>query len=571
VGSVVTKKYKLGQKKPMTSLAFGQILNFLEYIPKQLFLELISWPIDYLCKIRFLAKLLKQILKLLYGRSMNKLDAGIGILPDEIHAHIFSFLDLKATAVAGQVCRRWKATSNDRLIFLWNRSQNPNFSKDTNEKIIEKFKRRLRKAEALKIYHPNENEQIPLEFVRKFAKELKIPPEERKFSKPAESLPGEPSDAENNDSSRLEFSKVPLIHRFCHTDRLCYLKLLIGFGFNIFEHATYSKIGENISTLHLTAYYSNYIGMELLLNRGYDANRTIPGICPPPIYFAINSESIEEDIIKTIETLIKHGASLNSEFKSNKDQFRIPFEITPLHELINGPKVETRGSPMVEFLVRHGADLNTLNEEKDTPLICMLKAIATYALEGASEDIAAISDRTKIFEEIALKLIELGARVDVINRLGASALFSAIISGNSRIYNALKEKGVSIINELSQGVDLKRAACLKGDVKVMKEILEVSSDVNRKYDNGDTLLMIASALNQVAMISLLVDYKAEVNAQNYSGETALHFGVKSGSPEVVSTLLQAGANKTLRDNKNRTPKQYAESKKVNAEIIQLLT
>jgi hypothetical protein len=31
VGSVVTKKYKLGQKKPMTSLAFAQILNFLEY------------------------------------------------------------------------------------------------------------------------------------------------------------------------------------------------------------------------------------------------------------------------------------------------------------------------------------------------------------------------------------------------------------------------------------------------------------------------------------------------------------------------------------------------------------
>jgi hypothetical protein len=35
VGSVVTKKYKLGQKKPMTSLAFGQILNFLEYIKER--------------------------------------------------------------------------------------------------------------------------------------------------------------------------------------------------------------------------------------------------------------------------------------------------------------------------------------------------------------------------------------------------------------------------------------------------------------------------------------------------------------------------------------------------------
>jgi hypothetical protein len=34
VGSVVTKKYKLGQKKPMTSLAFGQILNFLKYKPE---------------------------------------------------------------------------------------------------------------------------------------------------------------------------------------------------------------------------------------------------------------------------------------------------------------------------------------------------------------------------------------------------------------------------------------------------------------------------------------------------------------------------------------------------------
>jgi len=167
-----------------------------------------------------------------------------------------------------------------------------------------------------------------------------------------------------------------------------------------------------------------------------------------------------------------------------------------------------------------------------------------------------------------------GADVNIKNDNGAWFLFVAavphILIGNRdaneyanetnsiRIVNLLLEKGVDVnITDRYNNTAL-LTAVKNGKQGVVKLLLEKGADINKANNFGGTILMSAINYSEEEVIEILLAYdeegvRVDVNARNYNGETALIRAVENGNSEIVTTLVQAGADMNIRDNYGNTP------------------
>lgn len=83
---------------------------------------------------------------------------------------------------------------------------------------------------------------------------------------------------------------------------------------------------------------------------------------------------------------------------------------------------------------------------------------------------------------------------------------------------------------------------LKGDVTKLQRSLDKGFDINAKNHIGFTPLMVATSQGNHDMVTLLIQYGAEVNIfDNQLGITALHLACQHGSTDIIRSLLSAGA------------------------------
>lgn len=85
-----------------------------------------------------------------------------------------------------------------------------------------------------------------------------------------------------------------------------------------------------------------------------------------------------------------------------------------------------------------------------------------------------------------------------------------------------------------------------------------------------------SGKQRVDRIRDLIARGADVNARNYKGQTALHCVARAGFVEIVSLLLDHGAEVDLRDDKGHTPVMTAlrstiKNKDKLREVVHVLT
>ncbi|MFD2602713.1 ankyrin repeat domain-containing protein [Flavobacterium suzhouense] len=83
-------------------------------------------------------------------------------------------------------------------------------------------------------------------------------------------------------------------------------------------------------------------------------------------------------------------------------------------------------------------------------------------------------------------------------------------------------------------------AISKGDVATVKKMLEYGASVHEKC-NGMTPLMIAARYNQSEIITLLLEKGANVKDKDEKGLTALKHAEASNAKEAVALLKQANA------------------------------
>ncbi|OLP75110.1 Ankyrin repeat domain-containing protein 50, partial [Symbiodinium microadriaticum] len=94
-------------------------------------------------------------------------------------------------------------------------------------------------------------------------------------------------------------------------------------------------------------------------------------------------------------------------------------------------------------------------------------------------------------------------------------------------------------------------ASQRGDVAIVRLLLEAGADKNLADNEGYTALMTASMQGETEVARVLLDVGADANLANNRGSTALMFSVYGGI-EISRMLLAAGADKNSANNQGST-------------------
>eukprot|EP00752_Nemacystus_decipiens_P016787 g15024.t1 len=239
-----------------------------------------------------------------------------------------------------------------------------------------------------------------------------------------------------------------------------------------------------------------------------------------------------------------------------------------LHEAIRGGHGE-----IASDLVDGGAGLDTIEitNAGDTPLhVAARKGEAEIAelllLKGADKDALNTVGETPLYvaacsrhSAIALALLAAGADASLrCGHLKARVIHVAARAGSIEILRAVIERGMDVDVVDTRNRTALHYASRCNNAGCIDVLLEAGANIDARENLGFTPLHDASDTVSHEALLCLLKHGATVNAQvDYDLETPLmyavmHAGTQQGAYRVVDSLLRAGADETMVDNKGRT-------------------
>jgi ankyrin len=282
-----------------------------------------------------------------------------------------------------------------------------------------------------------------------------------------------------------------------------------------------TKSANDMTVLHAAAMASNIALCDLLIQSGAEINAkatlAVSGellVDATPLSFAINSTQL-------MRLLIQSGADVNARVKRVQEPHYE--EGTIFFSLIGTGKVEA-----MQYLADHGANLNTLVTTSRGSTHSLLYHTL---LEGDADAI-----------EILLQ-----HHVDPNSGCENDQGFT------STLHEALMKKKFGFVQLL-----LQRSATVNSTLNVDNEIFCMK--------NGTALHFAAKYCASPEWTKLFLRHAARVNVQDWFGNTPLHYAVQVGNVPVIQELLNADANKQLKNNEEKLPMDLT----TNPDIINLL-
>jgi len=205
---------------------------------------------------------------------------------------------------------------------------------------------------------------------------------------------------------------------------------------------------------------------------------------------------------------------------------------------------------MVTLLLDNGADINHTNHSGENALL-----IACYETNRM----------------LAKLLIERGSDVFTSSNNGYSPIWYACASNQKEI--------VALF--LENGVDVNYSKPVANDTSSMNDYLdwivsatnisnESSFTLNNSYTyGGESLLHVATKKGNLSMVKLLIEGGANINIQDESGNTPLHYSAANGKKDVVKYLLDNKADASIVNVKEQKAIDYSNVKGFN-EITELI-
>ncbi|XP_059497240.1 B-cell lymphoma 3 protein-like isoform X2 [Stegostoma tigrinum] len=213
--------------------------------------------------------------------------------------------------------------------------------------------------------------------------------------------------------------------------------------------------------------------------------------------------------------------------------------------------------------------------------------------------IAVVQEDRAMVEKL-IHLLQLGRKdLDIYNNLRQTPLHLAVITKQPTIISQLMANGASSTSLDRNGQTAAHLACEHSSLECLrallagghervdleirnyegytplhvsvisyqKEIVEFLLDQGADIDavdikSGKTPLVHAVENNSIDMVTLLLQHGANVNLQTYSGNTALHCCSGRGFLEIVKVLLKNGADSSVKNCHNDTSLMVAKNKKV---------
>jgi len=262
-----------------------------------------------------------------------------------------------------------------------------------------------------------------------------------------------------------------------------------------------NALDENRQTpLHRAAANGNFIAVKLLIENGavVDAKDKDGGT---PIFFNIVGKTSRE----VISLLINNGADANS----MDDE-----ESNPLHFLNRVNDLET-----ISLLIENGADAAAANVHGITPLhiACGHKHFWSHL-------------------ELVALLIKHGADV-----------------------NARRK---CLFNPLHNSITPLHDAALAGCIEIIPLLLKEGANINSIRDDGFTPLTMAIGELRKDVAKLLLENGANPNIVcKQHKQASLHYAVRTDQEDMVSLLLEYGADVNCLAGNGKTPLEFAEFRK----------
>lgn len=136
-------------------------------------------------------------------------------------------------------------------------------------------------------------------------------------------------------------------------------------------------------------------------------------------------------------------------------------------------------------------------------------------------------------------------------------IFDVARSGKLEDIKRIEQGNVNAINDVDQnGFSPLILSCYKGNNTVAIYLLDKVKDINYNSPNG-TALMASVVKGNVEMVKKLIQHKADVNAVDKMGNPALYYAIIFKNYEILKLLLDANADKKLVNNEGNPMIFYA--------------
>ena len=161
------------------------------------------------------------------------------------------------------------------------------------------------------------------------------------------------------------------------------------------------------------------------------------------------------------------------------------------------------------------------------------------------------------------KNIKDGVDVDVLGEYASTPLHYACREGNLEIINLLIKEGANVNskNHYSTIYPLFDVINSMNNQKeyflIIQLLIENGADINKVDSFGNTLLYHAIEKENIELIELLIQLDCDINqVSRHDKDSALHYAYFQKNREVISILINNGANQEQLNIYNKTPRDY---------------
>ncbi|KAM6934031.1 ankyrin repeat and SOCS box protein 9-like [Xenentodon cancila] len=141
-------------------------------------------------------------------------------------------------------------------------------------------------------------------------------------------------------------------------------------------------------------------------------------------------------------------------------------------------------------------------------------------------------------------LVENGANVNGSTKDGQTALMEACARGHVTCVSLLLQHGADPLGTGPSGSALHRAAA-EGHPECIEPLVQHGADVDQHVDQLGSPLHVACAGQRLSTVRKLLQLGANVNRSVDGCDSPLHVAARLSSPELVSVLLDHGADRLL--------------------------
>lgn len=232
--------------------------------------------------------------------------------------------------------------------------------------------------------------------------------------------------------------------------------------------------------------------------------------------------------VAVVEYLVNNGANVDARDKGGKSA------------LIQA--VDKNQEEAVRLLVECGAEVNRMDKsDRSTPLM--------HAVWNVSD------------AAIAQYLVDNGAKLDVRDNKGVTALIYAVLRNQEAVVRLLVESGAKVDRtaEEKRRTPLMIAARGSDGLDIVRFLVDNGANVKARDYKGKTVLMHALVSNRVEVVRLLIERGAKVNRPDRNdGRTPLmHAALVGSDSEIVRYLFDKGAAVDTQDMDDRTALMHA--------------